>query len=240
MTNVISGHSERSVLGGRAGDHGSLRKLEGCNVIGTEGAGAYTGRKNQLSTMADTDQTPKRGKAGVSVRHSMSSNPILTPDKGSSKPSKRASARNMHEGHGNIIIDPPEPTPAPRVRAGNPYGPHLQQTRRDHGDIISGRDQQIMIGTGRRRTEFGRAIADHGTLGMLHWSESSSSTKGSAEARHVRNSSAQMRAAIGGEARPTTAPVGHTSIERLAMRVALAVSGPRDNAAGSGLSDLNR
>ena len=40
--------------------------------------------------------------------------------------------------------------------------------------------------------------------------------------------------------RPTTAPAGMNSIERLALGAAFAVSAPRHKLAGAGIADLNR
>jgi len=62
------------------------------------------------------------------------------------------SGLNLHLGHGNIICEPPAPEPPKRSRAAPVAEHRWQRSQKDHGDIIAGRDQQIQIGTGKRRT----------------------------------------------------------------------------------------
>ncbi len=62
------------------------------------------------------------------------------------------SGLNLHLGHGNIICEPPAPEPPKRSRAAPVAEPRWHRSQKDHGDIIAGRDQQIQIGTGKRRT----------------------------------------------------------------------------------------
>lgn len=126
-------------------------------------------------------------------------------------------------GNGDIILAPPsvEFFDLKRSKGGPSLAPN-NPWRHDHGDIISGRDQHISTTTGRRRTEFGKAIQKTGTSGMLDWRESNSARQcPPASSRFENNSSAQMQDVLNVKLRPTTAPTGHTTIERLAMKTAL-------------------
>ena len=244
-TDLMTGISERIAQGDRDRENATLRRLHGCDVYSMSGVSSFTARKNRASSKsasAGEDRPRTAGKAGVGGQHSWH-NPVVAPqsaEKGGS--SRRKSAgRNMHASSAqNLIIEPPPEQPARQVRGGDPYGRHLRQSvhkPRDHGDIISGRDQKPLAGTGKRRTEYGRAIADHGTLTMLHWGQEA---VGRPPTSHRNNSSEQVAAAFGGGSRPQTAPQGQTSIDRLAIGLAFAVSAPRNNVAGGGFADLQR
>ena len=211
-----------------------MRECAGCNVYGSEeGQSSFTARKNENSG-PEAEHKFVKGKKTCEQRHTAAadgpSNPISAPASCDIAEGRRHKGHTMRMDHGNIIIQPPSGADMKRSRG--PAAPSAQKSRLSHGDIISGRDQQISTASGKRRTDYGKAITEHGTLGMLHWSENSSARKAAPAARFERNSSSQMQAAFGGPSRPKTAPKGYSSIERLAIGTAFAVSAPRDNAAG--------
>lgn len=260
MTDITGGQSERTALGDRAGGNASLRRLTGkrtiaclgadclepapvrtaimkkcghagCNVYGSEdGQSSFTARKNENSGPEAEHKYVKGKKACEQRQPAGPSNPISAPASCDIAEGKRYKGHSMRMDHGNIIIRPPSEADTKRSRG--PAAPSAQKSRLSHGDIISGRDQQISTASGKRRTDYGKSITEHGTLGMLHWSENSSARKAPPATRFERNSSSQMQAAFGGSSRPKAAPKGYSTIERLAIGTAFAVSAPRDNAAG--------
>lgn len=207
-----------------------LQTIIGCNVYGSEGQSAFTARKNENSGPEAEQKYVKGKKACEQGHHKGSSNPISAPDSRGIAEGRRYTGHSMRHDHGNIIVRPPSSDNTKRSRG--PAAPSAHKSRLNHGDIISGRDQQISTASGKRRTDYGKAITEHGTLSLLHWSENPSARQPPGAAKFERNSSSQMQAAFGGSARPKTAPRGYSSIERLAIGTAFAVSAPRDNAAG--------
>ena len=229
MTDILGGHSERNALGVHAGDCASLRQLEGCNVYTiADRVSSQTARKNE-SSGSDTGPQAAKGKAGVTGRSQQrsSGNPLYAPDSQdwtAADTTKRYTGRHFHQHNGDIICEPPSVDwPEKRTRGGPAQAPSLA-SRHGHGDIISGRNQHISNTTGRRRTEYGKAITENGTLGILDWRESNSARKcPPASSRFEYNSSVQMQNAFNNNMRPKTAPTGYTSIEMLAMKTALMI-----------------
>jgi len=225
---------------GRETGHEKLRFLSGADVYGYEGStSASTSRKNDRSAPEAEFQFLK-GRASGAPRYEGSPNTIVRPDSRKGELEKRNMGR-MDDHHGPIIHAPP----AVQARAyRNGVAAEEVRVRNSRGNIINGNGQDIRPGTGRKRTEYSEAVSRRSTMGLLHWQGTGDVTpKHSTPRRQMPpdSSNDRMRSVLSTPAgRPTTAPAGMNSIERLALGAAFAVSAPRHKLAGAGIADLNR
>lgn len=101
-----------------------------------------------------------------------STNIVIQPNSGreGGMNPKRMYGRITHH-NGDIIRAPPSVEWEDKRRAKNAQAGITHKSRRHHGDIISGRDQNVSQGTGKSKSVMGVSMSNQGTHGLLHWNE---------------------------------------------------------------------
>uniref|UniRef100_A0A6T8H424 Uncharacterized protein n=1 Tax=Hemiselmis andersenii TaxID=464988 RepID=A0A6T8H424_HEMAN len=162
LASVTQGQSERP-------QSSHIRQYDGCSIHDSGGGGGVrTSRKSvkNESSSPMTEFKHVKGRATVEPNAKGCANPIIDPDSRSNGTQVKQFGRAF-ESNGNIITEPPSNDGFRAAKNISAAVQRDQKARKEHGDIITGANQSLAMGSGKRRCPMADTIANRNTQELL-------------------------------------------------------------------------